>query len=85
MWEYGSVMTALVEKIAGEVQALPERELDEFLSWLAEYELAHPDRWDRQLERDSQPGGRLDAVLKRVRGDIAAGRTKPLDEVINNS
>jgi len=78
-------MTATVEKIAGEVKALPERELDEFLSWLADYELARPDRWDREIERDSQPGGRLDAVLTRVRNDIAAGRTKPLDEVIDNS
>jgi len=79
------VMTASVEKIADEVKALPEKELDEFLSWLADYELSHPDRWDREIERDSQPGGRLDAVLNRVRGDIAAGRAKPLDEVIDNS
>jgi len=79
------VMTATVEKIADEVKALPEKELNEFLSWLSDYELAHPDRWDREIERDSQPAGRLDAVLNRVRGDIAAGRTKPLDEVIDNS
>jgi len=78
-------MTATVEKIADEVKALPEEELDEFLAWLADYELAHPDRWDREVERDSQPGGRLAAVLARVRDDIVAGRTKPLDEVINNS
>ena len=78
-------MTATVEKIADEVKVLPEKELDEFLSWLADYELAHPDRWDREVERDSQPGGGLDVALKRVRADIAAGRTKPLDEVINNS
>ena len=78
-------MTATVEKIADEVRSLRETELDEFLSWLVDYELAHPDRWDEKLERDSQPGGRLDAMLKRVRGDIAAGRTKPLDEVVNNS
>ena len=84
MWDSCGVMTTTVEKIAGEVQALREQELDEFLSWLADYELAHPNRWDREIERDSQPGGRLDAVLQRVRGDIAAGRTKPLDEVINN-
>lgn len=80
-----AIMTATVEKIADEVKSLPEKELDEFLSWLADYELAHPDRWDKEIERDSQPGGRLDAVLKRVRGDISAGRTKPLDEVIDNS
>ena len=78
-------MTATVEKIADEVIALPEKELDEFLSWLSDYELAHPDRWDKEIERDSLPGGRLDAVISRVRNDIAAGRTKPLDGVINNS
>ena len=79
------IMTATVEKIADEVKALPEKELDEFLSWLADYELANPDRWDKEIERDSRPGGRLDSVLKRVRGDIAAGRTKPLDEVVDHS
>ena len=80
MWEHCSVMTATVEKIAEEVQGLREQELDEFLSWPADYELAHPDRWwDREIERDSQPGGRLDAVLQRVRSDIAAGRTELLD------
>jgi len=78
-------MTATVEKIANDVKALPEKELDEFLSWLADYELARPDRWDKEIERDSQPGGRLDAVLQRVRGDVAAGRTKPLNEILDNS
>ncbi|OEU80195.1 MAG: hypothetical protein BA865_14165 [Desulfobacterales bacterium S5133MH4] len=76
---------ATVQRIAEEVKALPEKELDEFLSWLAEYELEHPDRWDQQIARDSQPGGRLEPVLKRVRNDIAAGRIKPLDDVIDNS
>lgn len=78
-------MTAIVQKIADEVKALPEKELEEFLSWLAKYQLEHPDQWDQEIERDSQPGGRLDAVLKQARDDIAAGRTKPLDEVINDS
>lgn len=78
-------MKATVEKIAEEVKALPEKELDEFLSWLADYGLQQADPWDRQIERDSQPGGRLEEMLHRARCDIAAGRTKPLDEVINDS
>lgn len=77
-------MTANVEKIAEQVKALPEKELDEFLSWLAEYELQHEDEWDEQIARDSRPDGRLGAVLDRARKDIAEGRTKPLDEVIDN-
>ncbi len=79
------VMTATVEKIAGEVKALHEKERAEFLSWLCDYELAHPDQWDQDLEKDSQCGGRLASVLDRVRCDIAAGRTKPLHEVIDNA
>ena len=78
-------MTVNVQKIAEQVKALPKKELDEFLAWLADFELEHADAWDRELERDSQPGGKLDSVLQRVRGDIAAGRTKPLDEVIHDS
>ena len=78
-------MTTAVRRIADEVLSLRETEREELLSWLADYELAHPDRWDKEIERDSQPGGRLDAVLNRVREDIAAGRTKLLDEVINNA
>jgi len=77
-------MTTTVDKLVETVKALPEQELDEFLSWLADYGLAHPDRWDQEIERDSQPGGRLDAVLRRVRRDIAAGSTKPLDEIIDH-
>ncbi len=77
-------VNATVRKLADEVRSLPENEREEFLSWLAEYELSHPDPWDEQIERDASDG-RLDAVLKRVRDDIQAGRTKPLDEVIDNS
>ena len=65
-------MTTRVRKIAEEVSALTEGELGELLSWLAEYELAQSDDWDTELERDSQPGGRLETVLSRVRNDIAA-------------
>ena len=78
-------MTATVQKIAKEVKALPEKELNEFLSWLTEYEIEHPDRWDQEISRDSQPGGKLDFILNKVRDDISSGRVKPLDEVIDNS
>jgi hypothetical protein len=78
-------MKAAVRKIVEQVKALPKGELDEFLSWLAEYETSHPDKWDREIERDSRNGGPLTPVLKKVRKDIASGRTKPLDEVIDHS
>jgi len=78
-------MKAAIKKIAEQVKALPESDLDEFLSWLAEYESGHSDKWDQEIERDSQNGKALSPVLKRVRKDVASGRTKPLDEVIDHS
>ena len=78
-------MTATVEKIADEVKSLPRAQLDELLAWLAEYELQQPDEWDKAMERDSRPGGRMQDIIDRARKDIAAGRTKPLDEVLDNS
>jgi len=78
------IMTTNVEQIAEKVKALPENELDEFLAWLADYEANPTDAWDHEIARDSQPGGRLQGVLNRVREDIVKGRTKPLDEVLDN-
>ena len=78
-------MTTVVEKIADEVRSLPREQFDELLAWLSAYEIERPDAWDEEMERDSQPGGRLQDAIDRARKDIAAGRTKPLDEVLNNS
>ena len=78
-------MTIAVQKLTEQVKSLPHKELDEFLSWLADYELQQEDDWDREIERDSQPGGKLDAVLQRVRRDVAEGRTKPLNEVLDDA
>ena len=78
-------MTTRVEEIAEQVKTLPEQERAEFLAWLSDFELSRFDAWDQQIASDSEPGGRLTNVLDRVRREIAEGRTKPLDEVIDNS
>ena len=77
-------MTKTVEKIAAEVSSLPETELDELLAWLAEFESQRMDSWDQTMAADSKPGGKLQGLLDRARADIAAGRAKPLDEVIDH-
>jgi hypothetical protein len=82
---YRNIMSARVKRIAEQVMALPQGEREEFLSWLADFEADQSDDWDKEIARDSQPGGRLEGVLKRVRKDIAEGTTKPLDEVLDNS
>jgi hypothetical protein len=77
-------MTRTVEKIAAEVSALPDAELDELLAWLAEFESQRMDSWDKEIAADSLPGGRLQGLLDRAKEDIAAGRTKPLDEILDH-
>jgi hypothetical protein len=59
-------MKSAVKKIAKQVEALPESELDEFLSWLAEYGIGHPDEWDKEIEQDSRENGPLRSLLKRI-------------------
>ena len=78
-------MTTAVERIADEVRSLPREQFDELLDWLSAYEVERHDVWDEEMARDSQPGGRLQDAIDRARKDIAAGRTKPLDEVLDNS
>lgn len=78
-------MTARVEQLADQVKALPNSEREEFFLWLAEYVVEQADDWDEQVSQDSRPGGRLEGLLSRVRRDIAAGRTKPLDEVLDDA
>ena len=43
-------MTTIVQKIADEVRSLPRAQLEEFLAWLADYELQHSDEWDKEME-----------------------------------
>ena len=40
--------------------------------------------WDRQIVSDVR-AGRLDSFLAQARKDIAASRTRPLDEIIRDS
>ena len=70
-----------VAEIIEAVKKLPEAEKGEFLERLAEIDF--DDAWDRQIEADAK-AGRLDHLIARAEADIAAGRTKPLDEVLGN-
>jgi hypothetical protein len=78
-------MTKTVEKLAREVKALPAEQLEEFLAWLVDFEAGRMDDWDREIARDCLPDGRLRDVVKRAEQDIAAGKTKPLDEVVDHN
>ena len=71
-------MTEILEA----VKQLPEEQRGEFLDRLREVDFE--DAWDRQIEADAK-AGRLEPLWQEALKDIEAGRTKPLDEVINGS
>ena len=39
--------------------------------------------WDEQIEADAD-AGRLDSIIAEVERDVREGRTKPLDEILDN-
>jgi hypothetical protein len=70
-----------VQEIKAAIKALPDADFREVSRAIDEMEA---DRFDRALE-DATHSGKLDAWLKKVDGDIDAGRTKPLDEIIDDA
>ena len=69
-----------VTEIQTAITKLPEQEQRQLSRWLAE---RFADAWDAQIEADIKDG-RLDHLIAQAENDIAAGRTKPLDEVLDN-
>ena len=74
-------MSTVVE-IIDAVKNLDEQEKGEFLEKLTEIDF--DDAWDRQIEADAT-AGRLDHLWQQALEDIEAGRTKPLDEILNDT
>jgi hypothetical protein len=74
-------MSTVVE-IIDAVKNLDEQEKGEFLEKLTEIDF--DDAWDRQIEADAK-AGRLDHLWQQALEDIEAGRTKPLDEILNDT
>ncbi|HWB61068.1 MAG TPA: hypothetical protein VG733_16425 [Chthoniobacteraceae bacterium] len=70
-----------VSEIIEAVKQLSEEEKSEFLAKLVEVDFETA--WDRQIEADAKVG-RLDFLWEEAKQDIAAGRTKPLDEILGN-
>jgi hypothetical protein len=73
-------MTTLPE-IEAAIKELPEGDVRQHSAWLQEY---LDEMWDRQIEADVA-SGKLDQLIARVEGDIAANQVRSLDEVIHNT
>jgi hypothetical protein len=70
-----------VQEIETAIAQLPPGEYARIRNWLLEHD---NELWDKQIAADSA-AGRLDFLVKEIEEDIAAGRTKPLDEIIHDS
>ncbi len=69
-----------VSEIQAEIKKLSSADQRRLADWL---EQMQADAWDAQIEEDIK-AGRLDHVIAQAEADVAAGRTKPLDEVLDN-
>jgi len=63
-----------VDEIKAEIESLPEGEIAEIVRWLSEKDW---ERWDEQIEVDSQ-AGRLDFLIREAQQEKAAGRLEDL-------
>jgi len=75
-------VSSAVESILQQVNALSPNEQKEFWDRLMAEESARLDDWENQVAREST-SGKLDHLLGELDKDIAAGRVKPLHEVIH--
>ena len=70
-----------VAEIEAAISNLPPQDFAQVRDWLLERDNL---LWDKQIEEDAATG-RLDHIVKEIESDIAAGKVKPLNEVINGS
>jgi hypothetical protein len=69
-----------VAEIQAAIERLSPTEKLALEKWFAEIQA---DAWDTQIEADIK-AGRLDHLIAQAEADITAGRTRPLDEVLDN-
>jgi hypothetical protein len=69
-----------VQEIEAAIEDLPRRE---FLDLVDRLRSRHADEWDRQIEEDAK-AGRLDPLWEEARREIAEGKTRPLDELLDD-
>jgi hypothetical protein len=68
-----------VKTIKEAIEHLPAEDQIELWQWFDDRQKA---AWDAEIERDFSAGGSGMFLLEEAREDLAAGRTKPLDEFL---
>jgi hypothetical protein len=69
-----------VQEIEVAIESLPRRD---FLDLVDRLRNRHADEWDRQIEEDAL-AGRLDSLWEEARREITEGKTRSLDEILDN-
>jgi hypothetical protein len=69
-----------VTEIREAIRQLPPQEAWKLAAELRDY---LDTLWDKQFEEDVK-AGRLDALIARARDEHAAGKTRPMDEIIRD-
>jgi hypothetical protein len=69
-----------VTEIQEAITRLSAAEQRQLARW---FEEALEDAWDNQIEEDVK-AGRLNDLIAQAEADIAAGRVKPVDEVLGD-
>ena len=65
---------AKIEELKAEIERLPSQEFAELFRWLSEKDW---ERWDQEIEADSQ-AGKLDFLVREAREQKAKGTLKDL-------
>ena len=76
--QYDALAMSTVTEIQQAITRLSLTEQRQLARW---FEEAMEDAWDAQIEDDVK-AGRLDHLAAQAEADIAAGRVKPLNEVL---
>ena len=63
-----------IDELKAEIERLPSKEFAELFQWLSEKDW---ERWDKQIEADSQ-AGRLDFLVREARQEKSKGTLKDL-------
>jgi hypothetical protein len=63
-----------IDQLKAEIENLPSEEFTEIFRWLSEKDW---ERWDKEIEADSQ-SGRLDFLVREAREEKTKGKLKDL-------
>ncbi len=64
-------------------QAIARLNAKEFLELGRWFDVERNRKWGQQIEQDSASGA-LDSLLKEVDDDIAQGKTRPIDKILDD-